>query len=135
MRGFRSKKAAVIVMALLGLAAAVAAGVAIAASVVVTDTNTVRLRIIQSEFADGFDSGWHTHPGPVFVQVQKGHFTIYQENCGGKSVGPGQTFIEIPLVPVRALAHGEIKWTTSQILPNLVGDATQTPAADPCTHS
>ena len=41
-----------------------------AASVVVIDTSNVRLRVVQSVFEEGFDSEWHTHPGPVIVQVQ-----------------------------------------------------------------
>jgi quercetin dioxygenase-like cupin family protein len=101
-----------------------------AASTVVTDTNDVRLRVIQSEFAEGFDSGWHTHPGPVIVQVQAGYFKIYQGSCQPTIVQKGETYLEIPLVPVRAMANRAVKWTTSQILP--VGPPAQTPVASPC---
>jgi quercetin dioxygenase-like cupin family protein len=96
----------------------------------VTDTSNVRLRIIQSTFDEGFDSGWHTHPGPVIVQVQEGLFKIYQGGCEPKVVHEGETFVEVPLVPVRAIAKGRIRWTTSQILP--LGEPPQTPAASPC---
>lgn len=110
--------------------AALGVGIAVAAQSVATDTTNVRLRVIQSEFTTGFDSGWHTHPGPVIVQVQKGHFKITQGRCEAKDVEQGETYLEVPLVPVRAVAKGEIKWTTSQILP---GDAaTATTVASPC---
>ena len=124
----RGRKAprGVMLLAALGLGA----GIAIAASVVVIDTSNVRLRVVQSAFEEGFDSGWHTHPGPVIVQVQKGMFKIYQGGCEPKVVHEGETFVEVPLVPVRAISKGPIRWTTSQILP--IPEPPQTPAASPC---
>jgi quercetin dioxygenase-like cupin family protein len=97
---------------------------------VVTETTDVRLRIVQSEFDEGFDSGWHTHPGPVIVQVQEGLFKIYQDGCEPIAVHEGESYIEVPLVPVRAVAKGRIRWTTSQILPD--GEAAQEPSVPPC---
>ena len=108
----------------------VTAGIAVAASTVARDTTDVRLRVIQSEFPDGFDSGWHTHPGPVIVQVQEGYFKIYQGSCQPTVVQKGDTYLEVPLVPIRAVATGPVKWTTSQILPN--ADAPASPVASPC---
>ena len=108
-----------------------ATGVALAASVLVRDTTDVRLRVIQSEFADGFDSGWHTHPGMVIVQVQQGKFKIYQGSCKHPTVvEKGETYLEIPFVPVRAVAKGEVKWTTTQILP--AGEDPLTSVSSPC---
>jgi quercetin dioxygenase-like cupin family protein len=130
-RRFRSKKAITFLGVILATLT-VGVGIGYAASTVVVDTNTVRLRIIQSEFASGFDSGWHTHPGPVIVQVQEGQLKITQVSCHPRVLNRGDTLIEVPLVPVRAVAEGHVKWTTSQILP--VGDPAQTPAADPCPH-
>jgi quercetin dioxygenase-like cupin family protein len=109
---------------------ALGAGIAVAASTVITDTTDVRLRVIQSEFADGFDSGWHTHPGPVIVQVEAGSFKMYQGSCQPTVVQKGETYVEVPLVPIRAVATRAVKWTTSQILP--VGPPAQTPVASPC---
>jgi quercetin dioxygenase-like cupin family protein len=111
-------------------AAGLAVGIVIAASMVVLDTTNVRLRIVQSEFEDGFDSGWHTHPGPVIVQVQEGNFKIYQGGCEPIVVHAGDSYIEVPFVPVRAVAKGRIIWTTSQILP--AGFTAQDPAVPPC---
>ncbi|MCA1563271.1 MAG: hypothetical protein LC804_24470, partial [Acidobacteria bacterium] len=116
MRGFvapgRRTTVAGLALAVVGLAV----GIAVAASVVVVDTTNVRLRIVQSEFENGFDSGWHTHPGPVIVQVQEGNFKIYQGGCEPIVVHAGDSYIEVPFVPVRAIAKGRIRWTTSQIL-------------------
>jgi quercetin dioxygenase-like cupin family protein len=126
----KRRQRALVGTALTLAAVGVAAGLVIAASVVVTDTTDVRLRIIQSEFNSGFDSGWHTHPGPVIVQVQEGTFKIYQGGCEPIVVHEGDSYIEVPLVPVRAIAKGRIKWTTSQILP--VGAAAQELTTDPC---
>jgi quercetin dioxygenase-like cupin family protein len=119
------------IAACLALAAAgLAVGIAFAASMVVVDTSDVRLRVVQSEFESGFDSGWHTHPGPVIVQVQEGTFKIYQGGCEPVVVHAGDSYIEVPFVPVRAVAKGRIVWTTSQILP--VELPAQDPAVPPC---
>jgi hypothetical protein len=105
-----------------------AVGIAVAASVVVTDTTDVRLRIVQSEFGAGFDSGGHTHPGPVST-CRRGHSRSIR-GCEPILVHEGESYLEVPLVPVRAIAKGRIKWTTSQILP--VGAPPQEPSVEPC---
>jgi len=105
-------------------------GIGMAASTVVTDTTNVRLRIVQNEYPQGYDSGWHTHPGPAIVQVQEGIFKIYQGGCEPKVVHEGESYIEIPLVPVRAISKGYIKYTTSFILPATEPDRTIVPG--PC---
>lgn len=130
LKGFVAPGRGAMVAGLALAAAGLAVGIAVAASTVVVDTTNVRLRIVQSEFDDGFDSGWHTHPGPVIVQVQEGTFKIYQGGCEPNVVHAGDSYIEVPFVPVRAVAKGRIKWTTSQILP--VGFAAQDPAVPPC---
>ena len=67
--------------------------------------------------AEGFDSGWHVHPGLVVVQVEEGSFQFTQASCTPKTVGAGETFIEVPWKPVRAVATGHVKWTTSIFVP------------------
>ena len=67
--------------------------------------------------ADGFDSGWHVHPGLVVVQVEEGSLQLTQSSCTPKTVGAGETYIEVPWKPVRAVATGSVKWTTSIIVP------------------
>jgi quercetin dioxygenase-like cupin family protein len=128
MKAFRPSKKIVLALAIVALVAA--SGVAVAAQTIVTDTDNVHLRIVKSQFADGFDSGWHTHPGPAIVQVQKGRFKITQGNCQPTTVSAGETYIEVPNVPVLALAKGEIEWTTTLIYET--GQAAATPVASPC---
>jgi hypothetical protein len=135
MMRLRSRRAYVLAGVVL-VVAAIGVGVAVAASTVVRDTTNVRLRVIQSEFANGFDSGWHMHPGPVIVHVQRGYFKIYQGlpgvegTCEPTVVRKGETYLEAPFVPIRAVAKGEIQWTTSQILP--ASDSPATPVDNPC---
>jgi quercetin dioxygenase-like cupin family protein len=44
-------------------------------------------------------NGWHTHPGPVFVQVKSGTFTLYTSgdgHCTRTDYPAGQGFVEHP---------------------------------------
>ena len=111
----RSKRALLLVVA--GVASCVFAALGVAAVLsqqVIADTNGVHLRIVRT-VADGFDSGWHVHPGIAVVQVQEGSFRIYQGSCTPVNVAAGQTFIEVPHIAVRAVATGRINWTTTLI--------------------
>jgi quercetin dioxygenase-like cupin family protein len=128
MKAFRPPKKIVFALALVAVASA--AGVAVAAQTIVTDTDNVHLRIVKSQFDDGFDSGWHTHPGPAIVQVEHGRFKIFQGRCEPTTVGAGETYIEVPNVPVLAVAKGEIEWTTTLLYET--GQAAGTPVASPC---
>jgi hypothetical protein len=128
-------------VALLGTAAILAAcsiGVALAATApaqkaIVDEYGNLRLRIVESDYAPTaadprYDSGWHVHPGLAIVQVKSGTFDITQVGCTPTKVGPGQTFIEIPNTPVRAVSEGAIKWTTSLLLWNTGGSGPLSPA-------
>jgi hypothetical protein len=144
LRVLRSKKRW-IVLGVMGVAAAVVVGVAVATvtSTVLSDThpaggsaNEVRLRVVRSEFVPSadqptFSSGWHTHPGPVIFQVQEGRFKITQgPPCRTTNVGPGETYVETPEFPVLATTKRAAKWTTSFILP--ANKPLLSPASDPC---
>jgi hypothetical protein len=128
-------------VALLGTAAILGAcsiGMALAAAApaqkaIVDEYGNIRLRIVESSYtptaADpNYDSGWHIHPGLAIVQVKSGTFDITQVGCTPTKVGPGQTFIEIPNTPVRAVSEGAIKWTTSLLLWNTGGSGPFSPA-------
>jgi len=128
-------------VALVGSAlvlAAVSISVALAATApaqkaIVDEYGNLRLRIVESDYtptaADPrYDSGWHIHPGLAIVQVKSGTFDITQVGCTPTKVGPGQTFIEIPNTPVRAVSEGAIKWTTSLLLWNTGGSSAFSPA-------
>jgi hypothetical protein len=91
------------------------------------NSGPANIRIVHTT-ADDFDSGWHTHPGPAIVQVQEGQFKIYQQGCEPKIVNKNETFVEVPGVPVRAVAKGPVEWTTTLVIPGPFGGASA-PAA------
>ena len=133
-----SWKAIVALLGTAGILAAFSIGVGLAATApaqkaIVDEYGNLRLRIVESDYvptaADPrYDSGWHTHPGLAIVQVKSGTFDITQVGCTPTKVGPGQTFIEIPNTPVRAVSEGAIKWTTSLLLWNTAGSGAFSPA-------
>ena len=129
MRRIRTRSATVVAGT---AAAALAAGVGIgwAATTALIDTESVRLRVLQSDFPAGFDSGWHTHPGLVVVQVTAGRLKAYGSDCKVVVLQPGDSYVEVPLSAVRAVADPGSKWTTTQIL--RAGDPVSTTVASPC---
>jgi len=49
-------------------------------------------------FPDGSSSGWHTHPGPVFILVKTGTLTFYQSDdptCSPQVRTKGQGFLDL----------------------------------------
>lgn len=132
------------VLALLavGIIACTVTAVALAAvssQRVINDTSNVRFRVIRT-VADGFDSGWHVHPGVAIVQVQEGSLQITQGSCTPKTLNAGDTYIEVPHLAVRGFATGHVAWTTTQITNG--GDPPQIPLstyspgnANPCPGS
>jgi len=125
MRLLRTKKFLVLLAAVIvaGIAAAVALP-AVISTQTITDTNSVHLLVVRRA-AEGFDSGWHIHPGLAIVQVQEGSVAITQGSCTAKTYGPGDTYIEVPHTPVRAVATGHFVWTTTFIVSG--GDPAQIP--------
>src|SRR2546425_13362432 len=99
MRVPRSKKFLVLLAGLVtaGSAAAIAIA-AVTSQQVITDTTNVHLRV-QRTIADGFDSGWHVHPGIAIVQVEQGSLQIYENSCTPKTGGAGGTTIAVPSQP------------------------------------
>jgi AraC-like protein len=120
------------------LVGAVGVGVASAMvmSTVLADTNVVRERIVRTNFTPSpdqprFDSGWHIHPGVVIVQVQEGQLQITQ-GCRTHNLGPGDTYIEVPFLPVDATAKRAVTWTSTLILADSTpGTPDRTPASEP----
>jgi hypothetical protein len=142
-RVFRSKKWSI--MTIVGVAAAVWVGVAVATvtGTVLSDThpaggsaNELRMRILRNDFVPSadqptFSSGWHMHPGPVLFQVQEGRVTITQgPPCRKTELGAGETYVEIPELPVLATAKRAAKFTATQFLS--ADKPLQTPADAPC---
>jgi quercetin dioxygenase-like cupin family protein len=50
--------------------------------------------VAQVTFVPGGSSGWHSHPGPVFVAVKTGTLTVYHEDCTSATYGPNTAFFE-----------------------------------------
>ena len=136
MRVLRSKKFLVLLAGLVtaGSAGAIAIA-AVTSQQVITDTTNMHLRV-QRTVADGFDSGWHVHPGLAIVQVEEGSLQIYENGCTPKTVGAGDTFIEVPFLPVRGIATGHVVWTTSFVVDGaglfLIPLSSYSPGRNPC---
>jgi quercetin dioxygenase-like cupin family protein len=45
-------------------------------------------------FAPGGQSGWHSHPGPVFISVREGTMTFYEEDCTPTVRTAGEGFLD-----------------------------------------
>ena len=48
----------------------------------------------QITFQPGGQSGWHSHPGPVFIAVKEGTMTFYEDDCSSRVVMAGQGFLD-----------------------------------------
>ena len=49
------------------------------------------------DYAPGSSTGWHTHPGPVFITVLEGEVTFYEfddPTCTPKVVSKGQGYVD-----------------------------------------
>jgi hypothetical protein len=116
MRVLRSKKILALAAAVLVAAALAAVGIsAVLSQTVIADGTNIHFRVVRTQ-ADSYDSGWHTHPGLAIVQVQSGSFQITQGSCTPKTVGAGETYIEVPYLPIRAVATAPVSWTTTLLV-------------------
>lgn len=59
-------------------------------------------------FAPGTDSGWHHHPGIIWVLVEQGQVTISDENCQTTTYSAGQVFLEGGTEPMLASNEGTV---------------------------
>ena len=136
MRVLRSKRLLVLSAAVVvvGVAAAIAIP-AVTSQNVIVDTGSLHLRT-QVSTADGFDTGWHIHPGLAIVQVQQGSIQIYENGCTAKTVNAGDTFIEVPWLPVRGIGTGHVVWTTTFVIngtdPFQIPLTAYAPGLNPC---
>ena len=49
------------------------------------------------DYAPGSSTGWHTHPGPVFITVLEGKVTFYEKDdptCTPKVVSKGEGYVD-----------------------------------------
>lgn len=132
----RSKTFLVLLAMLVTAVTAVAIAVAaVTSQTVITDTSNVHLRV-QRTIAEGFDSGWHVHPGLAIVQVEEGSINLYENGCTPRTLAAGGTAIEVPFRPVRAIATGHVVWTTTFVLngadPFQIALSAYAPGLNPC---
>lgn len=59
-------------------------------------------------FAPGTNSGWHHHPGIIWVLVEQGQVTITDENCQTTTYSAGQVFLEGGDEPMLASNEGSV---------------------------
>jgi quercetin dioxygenase-like cupin family protein len=57
-------------------------------------------------FSPGTNSGWHHHPGIIWVLVEQGQVTISDENCQTTTYSAGQVFMEGGDEPMLASNEG-----------------------------
>jgi hypothetical protein len=119
MHVLRSKAVLVALSALiLGVVLATVAYGAIVGRQVLAEGTGVQYRFERlTSDATGFDSGWHIHPGIVFFQVESGSVQIFQGSCTARTLNAGDSYIEVPWQPVRAMSSGATVWTTSVFVP------------------
>ncbi len=47
----------------------------------------------EATYEPGHSSGWHVHPGVHSVVVLSGTLTVYDQDCGRREFGPGETYL------------------------------------------
>jgi quercetin dioxygenase-like cupin family protein len=50
----------------------------------------------QHDYKPGGFTGWHTHPGPIFLQVKSGELVVYDyaNPCEGIKLTPGKGYVD-----------------------------------------
>ena len=57
----------------------------------------VDLVVRTHDYAPGSSTGWHMHPGPVFITVLTGEVTFYEADdptCTGRTVSEGEGYVD-----------------------------------------
>ncbi len=82
-------------------------------------------------FQPGGTSGWHGHPGPVFVVVKTGAVTVYDASCVARRYTAGQGFTEGPEPSVVRNEGTEVSENLATLLVP-VGQPVRIDAPSPC---
>jgi hypothetical protein len=127
MHVLRSKTVIVpLIVLIVGVVLATVAYGAVVSRQVLGEGSNLQFRFErQTSDATGFDSGWHIHPGVVIFQVESGSVQIFQGSCTPRTLNAGDSYIEVPWKPIRAMSSGAVTWTTSVFVP--VGQALAVP--------
>jgi hypothetical protein len=62
-----------------------------------SDRPAIDMVVRMHQYAPGSSTGWHTHPGPVFVTVTEGKVTFYEADdptCTPKVVSAGEGYVD-----------------------------------------
>ena len=60
-------------------------------------TDPVDIVVQRHDYAPGGNTGWHQHPGPIFITVTQGTLTFYEYNdptCTAHVYSKGQGFVD-----------------------------------------
>jgi len=59
-------------------------------------TDPIDIIVRQHDYAPHSTTGWHTHPGPIFITVTKGELTYYEldDPCTAHVVTAGHGFVD-----------------------------------------
>jgi len=95
----------------------------------------------QVVIAPGGATGWHSHPGPAFVLIKSGEFTLYDESdpsCRGTVYRAGQSFVDdgfghVHIGRNEGAANAELY--VVYIAPAPAGQAVRIDAAKPATST
>jgi len=129
-----SKKALVLFTAVVAAGASAAIALSAAPPQTIVDTTAVHLRVVRQTL-DNYDSGWHIHPGLVFVKVHEGSLQFYEDGCTAKTVNAGDFTVEPPYEPVRVKATHAVETVTFLLNaadPVLVPLSAYSPGHNPC---
>jgi quercetin dioxygenase-like cupin family protein len=91
------------------------------------NTNLIKLRTrdqvevfqVSQTAQAGFTSGWHSHTGPILVNITAGSMKFYAADCTETTVTAGHGYFETPGEPILVRNEGSVTaaWITTQIIP------------------
>ena len=92
---------------------------------------------VHNTFDPGGTTGWHSHPGFVFVTVTVGTLTRYLKDCDKHSYTVGQVIVERPnqVLVVRNEGSGSAETITTQFFPAGTTPRTDQPQPAHCAVS
>ena len=99
-------------------------------------TDAIDLVVRKHDYAPGSWTGWHGHPGPVFITVTQGQLTYYHYHdptCSPHVVTPGHGFVDDGAGHIVRNETGQPAQDISVILAP-VGGAFRTELAEPGPH-
>jgi hypothetical protein len=82
-----------------------------------------------NKLAPGGTVGWHSHTGPVVVQIRKGMMTLYDgsdPNCTPQDISAGEAFVENVTEAINGRQHVhtvrnegivDLEWTAASFVP------------------